>query len=343
MASVVRSIAGFDSNPGPIKTVFSPGTKTVLKRLLNDAISLIDSDELCDSAGIGVLAGHLEELGNHVDPSDNQFSLGFSGDLKDPELSDKLHRAYDETWQGILESRQSLWSDGWFPADADEIGDDEETGDDDIEIAEAGDDRSSDISSRLNHRPAIAGNADSQTCRLRIFVNDDLRLSTSELNPGVTKLLISHIESILTEAPIGFGTPEELGVMASGLLDIAYGDSEGSEADAIHEQFLFGLRNGGASNTTIQPDPIGRCYSDAAKAGLVSILRAGIKGIQSGYIGAAGDFGLLAMRIAGACEHFDRLPEPGDGKARIIDGMVNEWENEQLEAFLDSELNTTEN
>ncbi len=326
MASVVRSIAGFDSNPGPIKTVFSPGTKTVVKRLLNDAIALIDSEDLCDSSGLGVLAAHLEELANHVDPSD-QFSRGFAGDLKDPKLNEQLHRAYDETWQEILESRQSLWSEGWFPAADDEIGDDEETGDDDIESAEACD----------------AENADTQTCDLSIFVDDHLRLSTSELNPDVTKLLLSHIESILTETPIGFGTPEELGVMASGLLDIAYGDSEGSEADAIHEQFLSGLWNGGASNTTIQSKPTGRCYSDTAKAGLVSILRAGIKGIQAGHIGAAGDFGLLAMRLAGACERFDRLPEPGDGKARIMDAMVNEWQNEQLDAFLDSQLNATAN
>lgn len=326
MASVVRSIAGFDSNsnPGPIKAVFSPGTKTVLKRLLNDAIALIDSEDLCDSAGLGVLAGHLEELANHVDPSENQFSLGLSGDMKDLDLSEKLHRAYDEIWQGILESRQSLWSEGWFPADAADIGDDEETEADDIASAEACD--------------AELGNDRSKLCILRILINEQPRLSMSGLDQELADVAISHFRTILATTPIGIGTPETLGAMASKLLFIALGDTDGSEADDINQTFHDALL-GNDQTDTDTPEPNGRCYSDTAKAGLVSILRAGIKGVQAGYIGAAGDFGLLAMRIAGACEQFDRLPEPGDGKTKLIDGMVNEWQNEQLEAFLDSQLN----
>ena len=88
---------------------------------------------------------------------------------------------------------------------------------------------------------------------------------------------------------------------------------------------------------TTQP---GRCYTDTAKADLVAILIAGIKAIKAGYIGDAGDFGLLALRLASACEQFDGLPNPGDGEKKLIDGMVNEWSNPHLETFLDTQLNT---
>ena len=96
------------SEPGEIKTVFSRGTKTVLKQLLCDAISLIDSGKLHDSAGLGTLAGHIGALADFIDCSD-EFTLGLHGDIKDVDLIESFQSAYGPVWQQVLGSNHKLW------------------------------------------------------------------------------------------------------------------------------------------------------------------------------------------------------------------------------------------
>lgn len=273
MANVVQSI-------GDIKAIFSTGYKTILKRLLNDAIALIDSEELCDSSGLGVLAGHLEALANYIDPTDEQFELGRTGDIKDPQLCERLQGAWLDKWREV-------------------------------------------VGSRFEHlRPADSGVAtvvpesSNKIEMWNVWVVDYIErtseivleaVSLNDANEFVT--VWDDKDSLVVVLPIGFDITREgiYGYLAKDPL------------------------------TDIRPGR--RCYTEAAKTKLISILLAGIKGVQMGFIGSAGDFGILAMRLATACEQFDCLPNPGDGNTKIIDAMVNEWDNETLDSFLDAELN----
>lgn len=82
-----------------VKRVFSSDTKQVLQQLLNNAIGLIESDEINDGWKLGFLATHLELIAELADDHDH-FKDAQIGECNDPDFCDQLQRGTD--WLSIV-------------------------------------------------------------------------------------------------------------------------------------------------------------------------------------------------------------------------------------------------
>ncbi|HUP82150.1 MAG TPA: hypothetical protein VM260_26595 [Pirellula sp.] len=245
-----------NSNELELYMRFSKGAKKILLKLLNNTLRAVEGGVICNSAGLGIVARHLESFSHFIDGDFCEFNTHYDGTTEWNEL------------ERLLQNVPVDWQSPW-----DEI------------------------------------------MRKPLHYSVDNSTSTSE---DKVELNGDHKTPSLNEPK----TPEQLGAMA-GASTVKASTVKELDSDPL-------------------PSPTGRCYSDNNKATLVGILEAGIEAIQKGYIGDASDFGLLALRLASACEQFDSLPDAGDGKSKLIDGMINEWANDPLDAFLDHQLAVAE-
>jgi hypothetical protein len=89
-----------------MRSVLSDCTKLVLKSFFENAIEALDRDEISTPIHLGVIAVHLRNLAETIDP--NYGYLAFEkvtdGIEGDPELSDSLHGDFIGEWHTIVDA-----------------------------------------------------------------------------------------------------------------------------------------------------------------------------------------------------------------------------------------------
>lgn len=97
---------------GKIVTELSTAGKELLRRVLLLAVDLVETNEIRDAVGLGVLAAHLEAIAGEItQTSDASFRDAQCGDIIDTDVCEALHVIDEAFWRRTL--NEAHWTDEW--------------------------------------------------------------------------------------------------------------------------------------------------------------------------------------------------------------------------------------